>query len=198
MLRIGLTGGIGSGKSTVARIFEALGIPVYDADRAAKRVMEHDPELRKQLEQHFGQKVFLDGQLNRAYIAAQVFNNPEKLELLNSMVHPLTLRDAQQWMQDQHTAYAIKEAALIFESGAQEFLDLIIGVTAPVAVRLKRVMDRDQMSRDAVLGRMKHQISESVKMKLCDFVIHNDEQHPLIPQVLDLHQKLIALSAQKA
>lgn len=181
----------------MARIFEALGIPVYYADTVAKKVMEHDPELKRQLTHHFGEQVFENGQLNRSYLSAQVFNNPQKLELLNSLVHPVTLKDAERWMQKQSAPYAVKEAALIFESGAQEFLDYVIGVTAPEVLRMHRVMQRDGLSKEAIRGRMQYQLSDSLKMKLCDFVITNDEQQPLIPQVLRLHEHLLSLISRK-
>lgn len=192
MLKIGLTGGIGSGKTTVARIFESLGIPVYYADDAAKRVMDEDPELRAALIRHFGEQTFENGVLNRSYLSGMVFKDPAKLELLNSLVHPATIADAARWMEQQKTPYAIKEAALIFESGAQEHLDQVIGVTAPTAIRIQRTMQRDGSSREAVQARMQRQLSDSIKMKLCDHVIYNDEQQPLLPQVLALHEKLSA------
>ena len=196
MLRIGLTGGIGSGKSTIAKIFEVLGIPCYYADEAAKKLMNQDPELRNQLIHHFGDQAYQGAELNRAYIASEVFNNKEKLELLNSLVHPATIRDADQWMKRQHTPYAIKEAALIFETGSERWLDKVIGVYSPEELRISRTMTRDQVSLEEVIDRMKNQMDEEKKMKLCDFVIHNDEQHPLIPQVLQLHQRLIKLSGE--
>lgn len=198
MLRIGITGGIGSGKSTVARIFEVLGIPVYYADGAAKRLMNEDPELKEQLIQHFGDKSFEGGTLNRAHIASIVFNNKEKLDLLNSIVHPATIRDSEQWMKQQTSPYALKEAALIFESGAQEWLDYVIGVSAPAALRIHRAMKRDSISRGEVTARMTRQIQESIKMRLCNFVIVNDDQSLVIPQVLNLHQKLLELSKDKS
>lgn len=194
MLQIGITGGIGSGKSTVARIFEILGIPVYYADASAKRLMNEDPELRELLIVHFGEKTFEYGELNRAYLSAIVFNNKEKLELLNSLVHPVTIRDAGEWMQKQTAPYAIKEAALIFESGAQEHLDYVIGVSSPVNLRIHRAKKRDTISRAEVTARMAKQIHEPIKMRLCNFIITNDEQQLLTPQVLLLHKKLLELS----
>lgn len=194
-LRIGLTGGIGSGKSTVAKVFEVLGIPVYYADEAARRIMNDDELLQQQIIQHFGPASYKNNQLDRRYIASQVFDNKEKLELLNSLVHPATIRDAEQWMQKQTTLYAIKEAALIFESGSQDQLDYIIGVSAPAPLRILRAMKRDGSTREQVLARMGKQIQEVIKMRLCDFVIYNDEQQAVIPQVIALHEKLINLSA---
>lgn len=191
MLRIGLTGGIGSGKSTVAKVFEILGIPVYYADDAAKRVMNEDEELRKQIITHFGEASYENGRLNRGHIASEVFNNREKLDLLNSLVHPVTIADAEKWMQQQQTAYAVKEAALIFEANADKQLDYVIGVAAPFDLRLKRVMEREGISVEKVKARMDKQMDEEEKMKRCDFIIYNDEKQLLIPQVIALHEKLI-------
>jgi dephospho-CoA kinase len=192
-LRIGLTGGIGSGKSTVARIFEVLGIPVYYADLEAKRIMNEDELLRDQVIQHFGKETYKNGQLDNKYLAAIVFNDRKKLEQLNSIVHPATIRDAERWMNRQTTPYAIKEAALIFESHSQEYLDYVIGVSAPEPLRIHRTMQRDGISREAVLARMHKQIQEPIKMRLCDFVIFNDEQQLVIPQVMALHEKLVKI-----
>lgn len=191
MLKIGLTGGIGSGKTMVARIFELLGIPVYYADAAAKTIMNEDESLKALIVEHFGKAAYTDGTLNRAYISSIVFQNKEKLALLNSLVHPATIRAAEKWMQQQQAAYAIKEAALIFESGSQNGLDLVIGVYAPKSLRILRTMQRDTISRDEVLKRMSNQVNEELKMKLCDFVIYNNEQQLLIPQVIALHEKLL-------
>jgi dephospho-CoA kinase len=191
MLRIGLTGGIGSGKSTVAKVFETLGIPVYYADEASRRLMNEDDGLKKQIIENFGSESYKDGKLNRPYIASVVFADKEKLELLNSFVHPATIKDAADWLNKQTTPYAIKEAALIFESGSGEGLDYIIGVAAPQALRIKRVMERDKVTREEVLKRMQNQIDEELKMKLCNFIIYNDEQQLVIPQVLQLHQHLL-------
>ena len=194
MLRIGLTGGIGSGKSTVAKVFEALGIPVYYADDAAKRLMNEDVVLKHKIQQQFGTDVYAEGKLNRKNLADIVFNDPEKLSQLNALVHPATLTDAEKWMKAQTTAYCIKEAALIFESGAHEYLDYVIGVTAPVALRIQRIMQRDGITREDVLLRMDKQLDESEKMQLCNFVIKNDEQSLILPQVLALHDQILLFS----
>lgn len=193
MLKIGLTGGIGSGKSTVAKIFELLQVPVYYADEASRRLYHTDPELMAQIKKHFGEDMYSEGQLNRNKMADIVFNDPQKLELLNQLVHPPTLRDAQEWILAQKAPYVIKEAALLFESGSAAGLDYIIGVQAPIALRLKRVIDRDKVTREEVLSRMNRQINEDIKMRLCDFIIRNNEQEQVIPQVLELHQKLLEM-----
>jgi dephospho-CoA kinase len=188
MLRIGLTGGIGSGKSTVAKIFETLGVPVYYADDASKRIMNENEELKAAIQKKFGEQTYNHGELNRKHLASIVFNNSEKLALLNSIVHPATIQDAEEWMKKQTAPYAIKEAALIFESGSQEFLDKVIGVYAPEALRISRVIQRDSINRDEVISRMNKQINEKIKMRLCDYVVTNDEKELLIPQVLELHK----------
>lgn len=193
MLKIGLTGGIGSGKSAVASVFNVLGIPVFDADKYAKLVMEKDDALASSIKEVFGAESYVEGKLNRAHIANIVFNNPYKLGQLNALVHPATIGEANKWMAKQATPYVIKEAALLFEAGSAANLHFIIGVYAPVHLRIKRVMERDHLTREQVLARMDKQISEEIKMKLCDFVIVNDEQQMLIPQVLALHEKFIAL-----
>ncbi|HRE39173.1 MAG TPA: dephospho-CoA kinase [Chitinophagaceae bacterium] len=194
MLKIGLTGGIGSGKSTVAKIFEVLGIPVYYADTEAKRLMNINEKIKESIRQHFGEATYKNEDLDRKYLADIVFNNPEKLELLNALIHPVTIKDAEEWMQRQAAPYSIKEAALLFESGAAENLDFVIGVYAPQALRIKRVMKRDNLAQDEIVKRINRQVNEEMKMKLCDFVITNNEQELLIPQVLKLHQHFISLA----
>ncbi len=191
MLRIGLTGGIGSGKTTVAHIFEVLGMPVYYADDAAKRLMNEDAHLKQQLIQHFGEESYFEGKLNRAYLSSVVFSNKEKTSLINSIIHPATIADAAAWMLQQQAAYALKEAALIFEAGAEKNLDLVIGVSAPLPIRMQRVMKRDAIDEAAVLARMQKQMNEEEKMSRCDFVVFNDEETLLIPQVIAIHEKLL-------
>ena len=198
MLKIGLTGGIGSGKSTVAKLFEVLGVPVYYADEAAKRLMNENEELKEKIQQQFGKETYINGKLNPTYLSSIVFNDVEKLELLNSLVHPATLNDAAKWMKQQKTLYVIKEAALIFESGSQEQLDKVIGVYAPAPLRILRTMKRDNITKEEVLARMNKQIDEEIKMRLCDYVIKNDEQEMLIPQVLELHKKFLAELSTKS
>jgi len=193
ILRVGLTGGIGSGKSTAAKIFETIGVPVFSADEAAKSVMNEDEELKQKITALFGAAAYTNGALNRKFIADIVFNDPLQLEKLNALVHPATFAMSEQWIAKQKTPYVIKEAAIIFESGAAYGLDYIIGVFAPQHIRIQRVMQRDNVSREEVLSRMAKQIDEQMKMKLCDFVLINDEQQLLIPQVLEVHKKLLAI-----
>lgn len=198
LLKAGLTGGIGSGKSTVARIFGLLDIPVYDADTAAKTIMNEDEALKASIISHFGEDTYTGGALNRSYLASVVFKDEKKLALLNALVHPAVIHAAGQWMQRQNAPYVVKEAALIFESGSQEELDLVIGVYAPKPLRIQRTMERDKISREAVLKRMSAQVNEELKMRLCDFVLHNNEQRLLIPQVIALHEQLLLLSNKRS
>jgi dephospho-CoA kinase len=195
MLKIGLTGGIGSGKTTVAKLFELLNVPVYYADEASKRLYHTDSDLIASIKKYFGEDIYTNGQLNRSKLAAIVFNQPEKLELLNRLVHPPTIRDAEEWMKKQSAPYVIKEAALLFESGSASGLDYIIGVQAPFHYRIKRVMERDGVKKEDVVGRANRQIDEDIKMRLCDFIIVNNDQELVIPQVLELHSKFLEMAS---
>lgn len=195
-LRVGITGGIGSGKTTVSRIFEALGVPVYDADYWAKWLIVHDPGVREAIVGLFGPDAYLpDGSYNRPLVAALVFENPEKLAKLNAAVHPAVERHSRDWHAQQvrtGAPYTLKEAALMVESGSHHFLDVLIVVTAPEEIRIHRVMDRDGVSEEAVRARMRNQLPEAEKTALADYVIVNDGRHLLIPQVWTVHRKLIA------
>ena len=191
-LKIGITGGIGSGKTTISKVFEVLGIPVYYADLEAKRLMNEDELLKEKIQYHFGKECYINGSLDRKFLSNLVFNNENKLSLLNSIVHPVTLEDAKVWMQKQTSPYTLKEAALIFESGSQQQLDYVIGVYSPTPLRIQRVINRDQLSREEVKSRMEKQMDETIKMRLCDFVINNDEQELVIPQVIKIHETLLS------
>jgi len=197
MVRVGLTGGIGSGKSTAAQIFEVLGIPVYYADTEAKGLMNEDEQVRSDIIKIFGVTAYSNNLLDRKYVASIVFSDPAKLEQLNAIVHPATKKDSETWMMKQTTPYAIHEAALIFEAKVNERLDYVIGVSSSMELRIKRAMQRDDVTREEVMKRMDRQLDEKTKMGKCDFLLVNDEEQLLIPQVLKLHQKLIDLSKQK-
>ncbi len=193
MLKIGLTGGIGSGKTTVAKIFEVLGIPVYYADDSAKKLMNNDPELIQKIKLNFGDDVYINNQLNRQLLASKVFGNKEKLDILNAIVHPATLKDADEWMKKQHSPYIIKEAALIFEIGSEKILDYVIAVSAPVSLRIKRVIERDGITEEDVQKRINGQMNEVEKLNRSDYIIYNDEVQLLIPQVIQLHELFLSL-----
>lgn len=190
-IKVGITGGIGSGKSFVAKIFKTLAIPFYDADKEAKDLMVRSELIRDGLIHAFGVEVYLeDGALNRKWLSAQVFNNPEKLKLLNSIVHPIVIQDAVDWANAQTSCYSLKEAALLFESGSYKTLDYTILVVAPVELRIERVMKRDEVSREEVINRINQQMPEEEKLKLADFVVVNDGIQPLLPQLYKIHKEL--------
>jgi dephospho-CoA kinase len=196
MLKIGLTGGIGSGKTTIAKVFEVLGIPVYYADDAAKKLVNTDPNLKAKIIASFGNESYTNNVLNRKFIANIVFNDEEKLVLLNTLIHPATIADGTIWMNKQTGAYAIKEAAILFESGSAKELDYVIGVAAPLQLRIKRAMERDNVSAAEIEKRIARQMNEDEKLNRCDFVINNDGLSPIIPQVLAIHQQLLSIQPQ--
>jgi dephospho-CoA kinase len=187
---IGLTGGIGSGKSVVAKVFATLGIPVFNADEEAKRIMQTSPEIKAKLIQQFGTDIYNESGLDKEKLAGIVFNEPFQLQLLNAIVHPVTIQAAKDWAAKQTSPYVIKEAALIFESGAADGLLKVIGVTAPLSLRTHRVMQRDGITKDQVDARMRNQISDTIKMRLCDYVIENNNQQMVIPQVLAIDKAI--------
>ncbi|MCS4223955.1 dephospho-CoA kinase [Sphingobacterium sp. BIGb0165] len=190
-LKIGITGGIGSGKTFICRLFEALGIPVYNADEEAKRLMNTDIRIKEKLIAQFGEATYKDGLLDRAFLANMVFSDKDKLELLNSIVHPIVIQEAKDWAERQTTRYSLKEAALLFESGSYKELDYTILVTAPMDIRIQRVIERDGATEQQVQERINKQLSDEEKRQLADFVIVNDGITPLLPQVWTLHQKFL-------
>lgn len=197
MLKIGITGGIGSGKTTACKIFEILGVPVYYADDRAKQLMVNDEKLIKTIKSVFGEESYLkNGELNRKHIADIAFKNKKKLEQLNKTVHPAVKKDFENWCKNQDGAYIIKEAALLFETGSYKELDYNITVFAPLDIRIKRVITRDNIDKESVLARVKNQMSDEEKIKLSDFVIYNDERHSLIGQVIEMDKKLKKLNAK--
>lgn len=192
-LKIGITGGIGAGKSTVCKVFAALGIPVYDADSRAKLLLVEDSLLKEEIRRQFGQQAYHeDGSLNRPWLAGQVFDKPEQLKILNSLVHPRVGQDFEQWYAQQQAPYILKEAALLFESGAYKALDAVITVTAPEALRMRRTLMRDtNRSRSQVEDIMQRQLPEEERVSRAQFRLVNDEHSLLLPQVLRLHRQLL-------
>lgn len=196
MLKVGITGGIGSGKTTVCRIFEVLGIPVFYADNAAKSVMHTDTLLRQDIVDGFGKDSYFDtGELNRKHISAIVFNDKEQLAKLNALVHPAVFRAFDTWVALQkNVPYVLKEAALLFESDSYKMCDRSILVKSPEALRIARIIARDNTTAEEVRLRMNRQFTDEQKEKLADHIIINDEEMLLIPQVLELHQHFLSLS----
>lgn len=192
-LKIGITGGIGAGKSTVCKVFAALGIPVYDADSRAKLLLVEDSQLREEIKRYFGAQAYLeDGSLNRPWLASQVFDKPEQLKILNELVHPRVGLDFERWYAQQQAPYILKEAALLFESGAYKALDAVITVTAPEALRLRRTLMRDTArSRSQVEDIMRRQLPEEERVSRAQFRLVNDEHSLVLPQVLRLHRQLL-------
>jgi dephospho-CoA kinase len=191
MLKVAITGGIGSGKSLVCQVFKTLGIPIFNADAVSNQLVENNKELKEAIIKLFGTESYLNNNYNRKYIGNIVFNNPEKLQLLNDLIHPLAKQAAKQWFEEQHAPYAIKEAAILFESNAQQDIDIVIGVTAPETLRIERVMQRTGYSIDEVIKRIQLQMPNEEKMAKCDYVIQNDNKTALLPQLLRIHEALL-------
>ncbi len=187
MIKVGLTGGIGSGKTTVANIFKQLGVPIYFSDDRAKYLMLHNQFLRESLISLFGDKVVVNGLLNRSYIASKVFSNPKELIKLNTLVHPFVQKDFDDWSASQCSVYVIKEAAILFETGANKLLDKVVLVESPKDFKVSRVMLRDRITKEEVLMRMSKQWPDDQKRTYADYIIYNDEENPLINQILKLH-----------
>lgn len=193
MLKIGITGGIGSGKTTVCRIFELLDVPVYYADDASKHLLISDPLIKSKIIAAFGADVLDEHQsISRKKVGAVVFENKEQLQKLNSIMHPAVALDFEEWLQKHNQAsYIIKEAAIMFESGAYLQMDKIVTVSAPEELRIARVMKRDGVSAEEIQQRMRAQLPEEERIKRSQFVIQNNEQQLVIPQVMNLHQEFL-------
>jgi dephospho-CoA kinase len=189
MLRIGLSGGIGSGKSTVAGILAKMGYPVFYSDHEAKRLYDENPLLQKQLVDLFGPAIYRDGQLNKAFLAQQLFSNAELKAQVTALVHPLVRKAFEVWAQQQVSDLVFNEAAILFETGAYKDFDATVLVTAPIETRIERVQKRDLISREAVLQRIANQWPDSKKMNLTTYIITNDGQ-PLLQQIEDVISKL--------
>lgn len=196
MFKIGITGNIGSGKTTVSKVFALLGVPVFYADDHAKNVMVEDAELIAGIKQAFGdESYFPDGSLNRKHIAGIVFNNDAELVKLNALVHPATFRAFDNWLAKQKDVpYILKEAALLFESDSYKMCDRSLMVSAPLELRLKRILSRDNITRAEAESRNAKQFSEEKKIELADDLIVNDDTQLVIPQILALHQHYLSLS----
>ena len=187
MIKVGLTGGIGSGKTTVAKIFMQLGVPVYFSDDRAKYLMLNNQYLRESLISLFGDRSIKNGFLNKSYIASKVFENPKDLITLNTLVHPFVQEDFDNWSTSQTSNYVLKEAAIIFETGTDKFLDKVVLVESPIQLKVSRIMFRDKMTKELIFKRMSKQWPDSKKRINSDYIIQNNEKCSLIYQVLKIH-----------
>ena len=194
MLKIGLTGGIGSGKTTVAQVFEKLGVPVFYADLETKKCMQSDVVLIKQLKATFGNNIYVDRMLQKDRLASIIFNDDSALQTINRLVHPAMQRVFDDWCSSQNASYVLKEAAILFESGSDKVLDKIVCVSAPDDLRKQRVMKRDGIKESQVSKRMSKQWEQSRKIELAHFHILNDEKQLIIPQILEIHSLLLKQS----
>jgi dephospho-CoA kinase len=187
-LKIGITGGIGSGKTLVLGVFKKLGTPTYNADERAKWLMSNNPKIIKKVIDLFGTAAYTNSVLNRTLIAEQVFKNKSLLVQLNAIVHPIVFSDFDEWYDTQTFPYVLKEAALLFESGSYKDLDAVITIDAPIEIRLKRASIRDNKSEEEIRERVKNQYPSEIKLAAADFIINNDGLTPIVPQVIQLHQ----------
>ena len=193
MIKVGITGGIGSGKSTVCKVFKALGIPVFEADVIARQLMNTDKKIRARLVDLFGSNVYLPDQtIDRKFLSGIVFNNPSLLEQLNKIVHPAVRESFEEWYQEQQSAYIIHEAAILFESGFYKMMDKTITVVTSENERILRVMKRDGITMELVKERIKNQWSDEERIKLADFVIGNNDDQLIIPQIIEIDKKIKA------
>lgn len=188
---LGVTGGIGAGKSLVCEVFSHLGIACYNSDDRAKALLNHNPELKEEVIQLLGEDAYDKGLLNRSFVAQRVFGNSELLEGLNALVHPRVKRDFESWQIEQDSKFVIKEAAILIESGAYQQCDQILVVTAPKELRINRVLARDGADRASVEARMNKQLDEEERLSHANFVIKNDEQQMLVPQVIEVYQYIL-------
>lgn len=194
MIKVGLTGGIGSGKTTVAKLFAKKGIPVYYADTRAKYLMTYDKSLKSQIIEAFGRDVYhRNGRLNRKALASIIFNDKSKLAIVNSLVHPAVAADGKAWYEAQKTPYAIKEAALMIESGSHQDLDILVVVTADIEERIRRVQKRDHASIKDVEARINNQLTDAERLAHADYVIDNNDRNILQEQVDALHEELVRM-----
>ena len=194
MMVVGLTGGIGSGKTTVANFFVELGMPVYNSDKEAKKLMTSSKQVKKAIIALLGKKAYHGEKLNKKYISEQIFNNEPLLKKMNGIVHPAVKEHFKTWVEMQKTPYVIQETALIFENSKQDFYDFIILVTAPVNIRIKRVMERDGSTKRDVLGRLKNQLDDDKKIPFSDYVLENNQLSKTRLRVEEIHHALLFIS----
>ena len=192
MKKIGITGGIGSGKTYVASVFQSFGVPIFNADIQAKKIMTSSGKLIKLVKEEFGNDIYKDSDLNKEKLASIVFNDKSKLEKLNSLVHPIVKKEFNNWCKKQTSPYVIKEAAILFESNSHLGLDAVICVLAPLELRMERLLKRDNYTEKEIKKRIENQISQEEKEKLSDYIIVNDEKELLLPKIIKIHKELLS------
>lgn len=190
-LKLGVTGGIGSGTSTVCKVFSVLGIPVFSADDEARKLQDNDIDLRRKINDLAGKDLFTSGRLDRAALAELIFRNRELLEKVNSIVHPAVFSYYREWVKKQDTPYSIMEAAILFESGASEMMDRILTVVTPMEERIERVVKGKRLTREQVTERIMNQIDDETRISKSDYVIFNSEKDMIIPAVLGVHKEML-------
>ena len=190
-MRLGVTGGIGSGKTSVCRVFNVLGIPVFSADAEARKIMDSDVTIKNQINSIADRDLYISGSLDRIELASLIFNNSVLLERVNSIVHPVVFEYFKEWELVQNSPYVIMEAAILFESGASKLVDKIATVVAPIRERMNRILNRNNLSREQVMERMRNQMDDDSRIKLSDFVIHNSERDMIIPSILKIHRDIL-------
>jgi dephospho-CoA kinase len=192
MIKVAVTGGIGSGKSVICEVFEKIGIPVFNADRSAKEIMDSDNNIKEKLISYFGADIYdSDEKLYREKFADIIFNDKATLKKVNEIVHPAVRMEFEVWAKKQNAPYVIEEAAIVFESGQEHLFDKIISVFAPMELRIERVMKRDNITRDKVLERMNNQRNDESRNEKSDFIIVNDDKEMILPQIININSKLI-------
>jgi dephospho-CoA kinase len=192
--KLGVTGGIGSGKTSVCRVFDVLGVPVFSADREAREIMENDNEVMRSLNKLAEKDLYLKGSLDRMELASIIFNDRAILEKVNLLVHPIVFNHFSKWASVQKAPYVIMEAAILFESGASKYVDRVATVVAPVEQRVKRVIHRNKLSREQVVERIKNQMDDEMRIKLSDYVINNSENDMIIPAILKINDDILKLT----
>jgi dephospho-CoA kinase len=192
-IKLGVTGGIGSGKTSVCRVFDALGVPVFSADREAREIMENDIAIISGINSIAGKDLYTNGSLNRMELAAIIFNDNVLLKKVNSLVHPVVFDHFGIWVLEQTAPYVIMEAAILFESGASKIVDKVATVVAPVEQKVERIIRRNELSREQVLERIRNQMDDEARIKLSDYVIHNSENDMIIPAILNIHNDILTI-----
>ena len=190
-IRLGVTGGIGSGKSSVCRVFNVLGIPVFYSDPEAKAIMNNDLSVRSKINAIAGKDLYLSGNLDREELSTMIFNDEELLGRVNALIHPLVFQNFIQWADKQIAPYVIMEAAILFESGASELVDKVLTVVAPLDQRIERTVKGNQLTREQVMDRIRNQMDDDIRVKNSDYIIYNSENDMIIPSVLRIHRDLL-------